>query len=54
MKFDFKKVFKNKFQDNDEKSFSGFKNKVPATNDLKAVETHESHPTAWELTKPQL
>ena len=36
-------------QDNNEKSWSWFKNNVPPKIDFRAVGTHESYPTAWEL-----
>ena len=47
--YDFKNGCKNEFEDNNEKSCSWFKNKVPQKIDFRADGTHESHPTAWEL-----
>ena len=47
--FDFEYGCKNKFQDNNGKSCSCFKNKVPLKIDFGAVGTHESHSTPWEL-----
>ena len=51
MNFDFKNECKNEFEDNNEKSCSRFKNRVPVKIDFRADGTHESIPTAWELTK---
>ena len=51
MNFDFQNECKNEFQDNNEKSCSWFKNRVPPKTDFRVVETHESHPTALELTE---
>ena len=48
--FDFKNGCKNEFEDNNEKSCSRFKNRVPLKIDFRADWTHESNPTAWELT----
>ena len=47
--FDFKNGCKNEFQDNNAKSCSRFRNKVPLKIDFRADRTHESYPTAWEL-----
>ena len=49
MNFDFKNGCKNEFEDNNEKSGSRFKNRVPLKIDFRAEWTHESKPTAWEL-----
>ena len=49
--FDFKNGCKNEFEDNNENSCSRFKNRVPLKIDFRAVWTHESIPTAWELIK---
>ena len=46
---DFKNGCKNEFQDNNEKSCSWLKNKVPQKFDFRAAGTQESHPTAWKL-----
>ena len=51
MKSNFKNGCKNEFQDDNEKSCSWFKNKVPQKIDFRADGTHESHPTAWELNE---
>ena len=48
--FDLNNGCKNEFEDNNEKSCSRFKNKVPRKIDFRADRTHESIPTAWELT----
>ena len=45
----FKYWCKNEFQDNNEKSCSWFRNRVPQKIDFRADEPHESHPPAWEL-----
>ena len=48
--FDFKNGCKNEFADNNEKSCSRFKNRVPILKiDFRADWTHESNPTAWEV-----
>ena len=39
----------NEFEDNNEKSCSRFKERVPQKIDFRADWTHESVPTAWEL-----
>ena len=52
--FDFKNECKNEFQDNNEKSCSGFKKSVRLNNDFRADWTHESNPIAWELRKPEI
>ena len=49
--FDFKNGRKNEFEDNNEKSCSRLKNRVPLKIDFTADWTHESNPTAWELKK---
>ena len=46
----FKNECKNEFQDNRKKWCSWFKNRVLPKIDFRADGTHESHPTAWELT----
>ena len=46
---DFKNWCKIKFQDNNEKSCSWFKNNVTQKIDFRADGTHKSHPTTWEL-----
>ena len=48
--FDFKNGCKNEFDDNNEKSCSRFKNRVPLKIDFRADWTHESIPIAWKLT----
>ena len=50
LNFDFKNECKNEFEDSNEKSCSRFKNRVPLKIDFGADWTHESDPTAWELT----
>ena len=47
--FDFKNGCENEFEDNNKKSCSRFENRVPLKIDFRAYESHESHPTAWEL-----
>ena len=47
--FDFINGCKNEFEDNNEKSCSRLKNRVPLKIDFTADWTHESNPTAWEL-----
>ena len=49
--FDFKNGCKNEFEDNNEKSRSRFKNRVPLRIDFRADWTHESNPTGQELIK---
>ena len=49
MNFDFINGCKNEFEDNNEKSCSRLKNRVPLKIDFRADWTHESIPTAWEL-----
>ena len=49
MHFDFKNGCKNEFKDDNEKSWSWFRKRVPHKIDFRADGTHESHPTAWEL-----
>ena len=39
--------FENEFEDNNEKSCSRLKNRVPLKINFRADETHESIPTAW-------
>ena len=48
---DFKNRCKNEFEDNNEKSCSRFKNRVPFKIDFRTDWTHESNPTAWKLKK---
>ena len=50
----FKNGCENEFQDNNEKSCSSFKNRVPHKIDFRHDGTHESHPTAWELINRKL
>ena len=45
----FKNGSKNEFKDDNEKSCSRFKNRVPLKIDFRADWAHESNPTAWEL-----
>ena len=47
--FDFKNGCKNEFEDNNEKSCSRIKKRVPLKIDFRDDWTHESIPTAWEL-----
>ena len=47
--FDFENGCKNEFQDNNKKSWSWFKNRVPQNIDFRAFGTPESNPTAWEV-----
>ena len=47
--FDSKNGCENEFQDNNEKSCRWFKSRILQKIDLRAVGTHESHPTPWEL-----
>ena len=49
MNFDFKNGCKNEFEENKEKYYSRFKNRVPHKIDFRADWTYESNPTAWEL-----
>ena len=51
--FDFKNEYKNKFQDNNEKSWSRFKNRIPSKIDFRVVGPHKSKPRAWKLTFSQ-